>query len=135
MGEGEDGLVFKIVPAECTKESQHLLNEYQFLSALSHRNIICPILFKTNLQFKGMENHVMAMEYAERGCLLDVVKKGGMGVAEARFVFGELAEAVKYLHEKNIAHRDLKLENVLVFETDGEVRFKLADFGFAEWTV
>lgn len=129
--EAGEELVFKIVPAESTKESQHLWNEYQFLSALSHRNIICPILFKTNLQFKGTENHVMAMEYASRGCLLDVIKKGGMTVAEARFVFAELVAAVHYLHERNIAHRDLKLENVLVFETDGEVRFKLADFGFA----
>ena len=102
---------------------------------MSHRNIVSPILFKTNLAFKGTENHVLAMEYARRGCLLDLVKKGSMSVANARFVFKEMAEAVQYLHEKNIAHRDLKLENVLVFETDGEVRFKLADFGFADWTV
>ena len=77
----------------------------------------------------------MALEYAKRGCLLDLVKKGGISVANARFAFKEIVDAVQYLHEKNIAHRDLKLENVLVFETDGEVRFKLADFGFADWTV
>lgn len=42
----------------------------------------------------------------------------------------ELFESLEYLHSHNIAHRDVKLENILY---DGETT-KLIDFGLALWT-
>lgn len=36
--------------------------------------------------------------------------------------------AVQYIHENNFAHRDIKLENILINE---QLNLKLADFGFA----
>jgi serine/threonine protein kinase len=39
---------------------------------------------------------------------------------------------VAYLHRKQIAHRDLKLENVLLFE-GGVV--KISDYGFCKQSV
>ena len=35
---------------------------------------------------------------------------------------------LKYIHDKDIAHRDLKLDNMLV---DEFLNFKVADFGYA----
>ncbi|OAQ27012.1 kinase-like protein [Linnemannia elongata AG-77] len=50
---------------------------------------------------------------------------------EARVIFNQVAEAVRYLHEeKRIVHRDIKLENVLRHE-DGT--WKICDFGLAEY--
>lgn len=39
-----------------------------------------------------------------------------------------MVEAVVYLHDQNICHRDIKLENILL---DNELSPKLIDFGFA----
>ena len=41
--------------------------------------------------------------------------------------------AVDFMHQKNIIHRDLKLDNVLINDiTDsGEYNIKIADFGLA----
>jgi serine/threonine protein kinase len=38
-------------------------------------------------------------------------------------------EAIKYMHDRNIAHRDIKMENILLND-DGSV-VKLIDFGFS----
>ena len=39
-----------------------------------------------------------------------------------------MVDAVAYLHEKNVVHRDLKLDNILI---DDHKRIKLIDFGFS----
>ena len=39
--------------------------------------------------------------------------------------------AVNILHENNIMHRDIKLEN-LIFKNSDSIELKLVDFGLAE---
>ncbi len=51
---------------------------------------------------------------------------------EARSIFFQLAQSIDYLHSLNIAHRDVKLENVLFTSSDEKRRdIKLIDFGFS----
>lgn len=76
----------------------------------------------------------LVMEYAGTRSLYEYVKKGPkrrLNHPDAVDPFRQLCKAVAYCHSKHIAHRDLKLENV-IFNRKGEV--KLIDFGFAVYS-
>ena len=47
---------------------------------------------------------------------------------EAQKIIAQLISALNYLHSKSIAHRDIKLENVML---DFRGNVKLIDFGFS----
>lgn len=69
--------------------------------------------------------------YAEMGDLLDyVVAKGELPEKMCKVWFHQLSCAIYYLHFLNIAHRDIKCENILITRN---YNVKLADFGFARY--
>lgn len=47
---------------------------------------------------------------------------------QAYAVFSQICKGVRYMHDQNVAHRDLKLTNILI---DEEYTVKIIDFGFA----
>jgi serine/threonine protein kinase len=51
-----------------------------------------------------------------------------MSEDEAKKIYAQLISALSYLHSKCIAHRDIKLENVML---DSHANVKLIDFGFS----
>ncbi|XP_049809476.1 testis-specific serine/threonine-protein kinase 6-like [Schistocerca nitens] len=73
------------------------------------------------------------MRFVERGDLLDyVLKNGAVSEEQARIWIRQVSLAVQYLHEMDVAHRDLKCENILI---SMNYNAKLADFGFARRVV
>lgn len=69
------------------------------------------------------------MEYAHCGSLLDLMStKHALSEKEACNFFRQLLNALDFCHSKYVAHRDLKLENLLLFRGNC---LKIGDFGFA----
>lgn len=54
----------------------------------------------------------------------------GISADDAKHLFLQLADAINFMHSKNIAHRDLKLENILITNSHPKT-LKIVDFGFA----
>lgn len=78
---------------------------------------------------KGERHSHIVMEYMANGSLFDLLCSGRrLSETEARKYFTQVIDAVDACHRAHIAHRDLKVENILLDEND---RIKLADFGLA----
>ena len=48
--------------------------------------------------------------------------------SECAEIYSQIIKGMEYLHDKNIFHRDIKLENIII--EDGH-RVKIIDFGFS----
>jgi len=74
-------------------------------------------------------------EILSGGELLEaVLLKGHYSERDARLCFRKLLDGLCYLHERKIAHRDLKLENLLLKKQSDISSVKIGDFGLAKRT-
>ncbi|XP_020363456.1 MAP/microtubule affinity-regulating kinase 4-like isoform X1 [Oncorhynchus kisutch] len=103
---------------------QKLFREVRIMKGLNHPNIVQ--LFEV---IETENTLYLIMEYASGGEVFDyLVSHGRMKEKEARAKFRQIVSAVHYCHLKNIVHRDLKAENLLL---DADSNIKIADFGFS----
>ena len=69
------------------------------------------------------------------GDLFDWIKrKGRLSESEAKYLFYQVLIAFKYLHERNISHRDVKPDNLLLMKEEDYPHLLLTDFGLARTT-
>jgi serine/threonine protein kinase len=70
------------------------------------------------------------LELMDGGALTPMLEELGGNYRESfcQYVCWKVLKGLKYLHDRNIMHRDIKSDNILVTKS-GEV--KLADFGYA----
>lgn len=78
----------------------------------------------------------MVVEFCEGGDLYDLYARNrgnGMGERFVSLLLRQLLRALQHLVRRDVEHRDVKPENLLLFEVEGQVvpHLKLADFGWA----
>lgn len=115
-------------------------SEIEILKRLSHDNII-----KFYGYTKSNDIYYLHMEYCDGGDVYDYLKNGkenksrnSFGGYTNMFLYDfckQVIGGLKYIHTKNIIHRDIKLHNILIKSVveDGieKICFKISDFGFA----
>ena len=75
----------------------------------------------------------LVLELLPGGELLTALqKRGNYTESDARKAFVQVLYGLEYLHDRNILHRDLKLENLLLTDEHDLTTVKIADFGLAK---
>lgn len=71
----------------------------------------------------------IVFEYCKHGELFDfVLNNERFSEAAGRFFFKQFIDGLDHLHQNNVGHRDIKLENILLTK---DLTVKISDFGFA----
>ena len=106
----------------------YVRREIAVMRRLNHDNIIKFI----EVVNTAKEIYII-MEFVNGISLFDYMKSREnerINEQEAIPIFKQIVEGIKYCHENNVIHRDIKLENIIV---DKNLNAKIIDFGFSTW--
>ena len=106
------------------KYRQAFVHEAETVASLHHPNIVEVIdIFDEN------NTSYMVMPFIEGQTLESLVEKNGpLSYADATNYMSQIADAVDYIHQRNILHRDIKPGNIMI---TADYRAILIDFGSA----
>lgn len=105
-------------------KQKFLPRELNIMRKLSHANIV-----KLHEIMQIADRVFIIMQFCHKGTVADLLQRAGpLSEPVARHFFAGMVDAVLYMHSNEIAHRDLKLENVLL---DQEYNPKITDFSYS----
>ena len=109
------------------KNTEHAIKENIFKEKKILKNISHPFIIKLHFTFQDEDSLYLVMDYMNGGDLSTVIhNEKFLNEDTVKFYLAEVYLAIKYLHSKNIIHRDIKSENILL---DSNGHIKLIDFG------
>ncbi|KAJ3192248.1 Protein kinase [Irineochytrium annulatum] len=99
-----------------------IVNEILVMKESQHPNIVN---YLDSFLVKG--ELWVVMEYMEGGPLTDIIDNNTMTETQIAAICNETIKGLNHLHMRQIIHRDIKSDNVLL---NGEGHVKITDFGF-----
>jgi hypothetical protein len=116
----------KVVKAKVqqTKMMEKFRTELQIHAKMQHPNIVEFLRAFTH------DNHTyVVLELCPNGSLTDMVKaRGCLSLPEVRRFMIQICGGVRYMHQRSVIHRDLKMGNIFI---DSQMNLKIGDFGLA----
>ena len=100
-------------------------NEYNILKKIEDSNII-----KINETYEDTDYFYTVMDYYERGDLYFNMKEKRLSIKDHKKVIKKLVEPLHIIHENNIVHMDIKLENYVL--GNNYDNFVLIDFNLSK---
>lgn len=116
---------------EYKQTAKEVDREVEVMRKLHHDNIVCVYEY-----FKPVSWRFIVMEFCNRGNVDELIlnMNGQLTVSMVKDFARSTLSALRYLHEQNLVHNDVKPENIMVHKTSsGQYVYKLADFGSAEF--
>eukprot|EP01095_Lingulamoeba_sp_RSL-Kostka_P000551 TRINITY_DN1083_c1_g1_i1.p1 TRINITY_DN1083_c1_g1~~TRINITY_DN1083_c1_g1_i1.p1 ORF type:complete len:262 (+),score=48.90 TRINITY_DN1083_c1_g1_i1:80-865(+) len=111
------------------KDSKRMNFEVSLGITLNHENILKPIGIHNLYLEDERVCKMFIYEYAESDLFDHCFSRGEQGKEIRIELFKQMASAVKYLHDKNMAHGDVKPENYVILKSkDGKDVVKMIDF-------
>lgn len=112
------------------------LREIRILQSLSHDNVVKLIEICRSIpsQYNRDKGSIyMVFEFCEHDLAgLLTSPQLNFNLSEIKYLMQQLFKSLKYIHSRNILHRDMKTSNILITK---EGKLKLGDFGLARCTV
>lgn len=126
-GGGGNASALKVIKKTLSPKDLKVVSaEADTMARLSHENVL-KLLGPVTRADGSLA--ALNLELASDDDFFSLVEKGGkMSDALTRHYFRQMMLALKHCHSRGIAHRDVKLENLLLGEG---FRLKLSDFGLA----
>jgi len=108
---------------------QNFQNEAIALDKVCHPNIIRRLGHGTASDLEQTPFHYLVLEYMPGGDLLSLCRSHPLGLEQGISYFEQICGALAYAHSRQVIHRDVKPNNLLL---SGDRRIvKIADFGVA----
>jgi eukaryotic-like serine/threonine-protein kinase len=145
LGEGGMGSVFlgyqegddrhvavKILPEHLASNQgaiDRFYREAKSGALLNHPNIVRNLVVG---QDKATSKHYLVMDYVDGPSALELLhRQGHLSVADSVHIALDIARALEHAHSRNVVHRDIKPDNILITQSGVS---KLADLGLAKRT-
>ncbi len=119
----QDRVAIKVLENNGQMEQQ--MAEPEILSRLEHPNIV-----RLREYFVHSNQLIIVLDYISGGDLKSALESGRVfSHDEVSELLRSMASALAFAHERNIVHRDIKMANIMLDDSDGQLRFILTDFG------